>query len=120
MIGPKAIAAAHWAPVPDWIDCLADECAASNQSAVARRLSISPSIVSTVLRNKYPGDVDAVETAVRGAYMNASLDCPALGSIPADECQQWRRKSRKFNNANSLRVRMFRACGDCPRNQKDG
>jgi DNA-binding transcriptional regulator YdaS (Cro superfamily) len=120
MNGPQAIAAAHWpAPVPDWIERLAIACASSSQAAVARRLGLSAGIISQALRQKYPGDMVAVENAVRGAFMNASIACPALGQIPTDQCQEWQRKSRKFSNANNHRVRMFRACGQCVYNRKD-
>jgi len=121
MSGPLEIACAHWGePLSDWIKCLADECGRTNQVAVAKRLNRSPGMISQVLRAKYPGDMASFEEAVRGAFMNASVTCPALGVIPTDECQLWRRKSRKFVNVNSLRVRMFRACSACARNGKEG
>jgi hypothetical protein len=34
-------------------------------------------------------------------------------------CQEWRDKSRNFSNGNMQRVQMYRACRNCPRNQKD-
>lgn len=121
MSGPVETVRTHWAdPVPDWIQCLAEECKRSNQVAVAKRLNRSPGMISQVLRAKYPGDMASFEEAVRGAYMHASVICPSLGSIPTDACQQWRRKARKFINVNSLRVRMFRACSNCPRNVEKG
>ena len=59
------------------------------------------------------------EDCVRGVFMNGTVECPALGSIPSNECHDWRKKSRQFGNANMLRVRMFRACNHCPRNMKE-
>lgn len=120
MSGALETARAHWGEdLPDWVERLAKECAASSQRRVADRLGRSAGLISHVLRNNYPGDTEAVEEAVRGAFMNAEVACPALGTIPADECQSWRRKSRRFVNVNSLRVRMFRACANCPRNRKE-
>lgn len=120
MKSPLDIARAHWGtPAPDWIEQLARECARSSQRVVAERLNRSAGLVSQVLRQKYPGDMAAVEDAVRGAFMGASVECPALGTLPTDECQLWRKRSRKFVNTNSLRVRMFRACTACPRNQEE-
>jgi len=121
MIGPVEIAQNHWPhPLPDWIERLATECAASTQRRVADRLNRSAGMISQVLRNKYPGDMVAFEEAVRGAFMDAMVACPALGLIPTDECQVWQRKSRRFVNTHPRRVLMFRACGNCPRNQKEG
>ena len=104
---------------PDWIIRLAEECAASSQVKAARQLGRSGALVNQVLKNKYNGDMAAVEDCVRGVFMNGTIECPALGSIPSNECHDWRKKSRQFGNANMLRVRMFRACNHCPRNMKE-
>ncbi|KAF0674343.1 hypothetical protein PMES_03377, partial [Profundibacterium mesophilum KAUST100406-0324] len=40
--------------------------------------------------------------------------CPALGTIPSNECRQWRRKADRFQGTNTLRVQMFKACNRCP------
>lgn len=105
---------------PDWVLALAEAVDASSQTAVAARIGRSPSLVSTVIAGTYPGDMTATEELVRGALMAATLTCPELGEIPTDRCRQWRERSRKFTNVNSLRVRMYRACNRCPRNRKDG
>ena len=119
MSAPVEIARAHWPDgVPDWVMVLAQACAETSQRQVAARLDRSPALISQVLRAKYPGDMDAIEEAVRGAWMNASVQCPALGTIPADECQAWRRKARRFVNVNALRVSMYRACARCPVNRR--
>lgn len=117
MSSPIDIAHQFWpAPVPDWIERLAEECASSSQRAVAEKLGRSAGLISQVLRSKYPGDMRAIEEAVRGAFMDATVPCPALGTLPTDECQMWRRRAREFVNTNSLRVRMYRACQSCPLN----
>ncbi|PID95883.1 MAG: hypothetical protein CSA85_00100 [Alphaproteobacteria bacterium] len=103
---------------PDWVVRLAEECEASSQRQVAARLDRSGALVNQVLKNKYKGDLAAVEDCVRGVFMNGVIDCPALGAIPSNECHDWRKKARQFGNANMLRVRMFRACTHCPRNAK--
>lgn len=121
MSSPVDIARAAWGAttVPDWILRLAQECAASTQRRVADQLGRSAGLISQVLRNKYPGDMAAIEDAVRGAFMNATVECPALGTLPTDECQSWRRKARSGVRTNALRVRMINACQTCPRNQKE-
>lgn len=120
MSTPLEIARAAWGGnPPDWIERLARECSASTQRRVAEQLDRSAGLISQVLRNKYPGDMASIEDAVRGAFMNATVECPALGVLPTDECQMWRKRARSFVNTNALRVRMFRACQSCPRNLKE-
>lgn len=114
------IARTSWGtPAPDWIEQLATACNASSQRHVAERLRVSAGLISQVLRAKYPGDMDRIESAVRGAYMAATVTCPALGRIPTNECQEWQRSARDFKAINSFRVRMYRACRGCPRSQKE-
>ena len=108
------------ADAPDWVTCLAEECAGSSQRQVATRLGRSGALVNQVLKNKYNGDLVAVEDCVRGVFMNGTVKCPALGDLPSNECHDWRKKSRHFGNANMLRVRMYRACTHCPRNSREG
>ena len=105
--------------IPDWVQCLAEECQASSQVKVSKRLNRSSALVNQVLKNKYKGDLKAVEDCVRGVFMDGTITCPALGLIPTNECQDWRKKSRKFAGVNTLRVRMFRACSSCPVNRKE-
>ncbi|MDF2232198.1 hypothetical protein P2H44_06490 [Albimonas sp. CAU 1670] len=115
---PLDVARQHWGdPLPDWIEALARECAAASQRMVGDRLKRSPSLVSRVLRNSYPGDLAAVEEAVRGAFMGDAVNCPTLGWLPTDECQLWRKRSTKFASVNPTWVRMNRACNRCPRNK---
>jgi transcriptional regulator with XRE-family HTH domain len=121
MSTPSEIARLHWgAEMPRWIEDLARECEASSQNKVAQRLGRSAALISQVLRAKYPGDLAAVEELFNGAFNAATVDCPALGQLPANECRHWREKARRFVNVNSLRVRMYRACSSCPRNRREG
>lgn len=120
MSGPLDIARAAWgSEAPDWILCLAQECAASSQNKVAARLGRSAALVSAVLRGKYRGDMAAVEDVVRGRFMQAALTCPALGEISTAVCRDWMQMARSFSNVNSERVRMYRACRGCPRMKKE-
>lgn len=121
MTTPLEIARAHWgAPLPDWIEALARACTQSSQNKVALRLGRSAALVSNVLRRRYPGDMAAVEELVRGHLLSETVKCPSLGVLPLHECHDWRAKARAFQNTNSLRVRMWRACQMCPRNAKGG
>lgn len=120
MSGPLDIARASWGDqMPGWVERLAVECAASSQNRVAARLNRSASLVSAVLRNKYRGDMAAVEEAVRGTLERTAVACPARGTISWTLCRDWQRQSQVWSNVNSERQRMYRACNACPRNRKD-
>lgn len=113
---PLDIARAHWGPdMPEWVQALADACTETSQNKVAARLNRSAALVSTVLRNRYAGNMETVEQLVRGVFLAETADCPALGTLPMHECTAWRVKARAFANTNALRVRMYRACRTCPR-----
>lgn len=105
------------ADLPDWIETLAVECGRTSQNKVAAQLCRSAAVISQVLRHKYPASMDGIEERVRGVFLNARVACPAFGEIAANECQDWREKSREFAPGNPVRVRMFRACNACPRNK---
>lgn len=104
--------------VPDWVAMLAAECDATSQSAVARRIGRSSAALSQIIGNKYLGDLSAFEDLFNGVFQASRIECPALGILPLNECRDWRERGRTFVNVNALRVRMFRACAQCPRNRK--
>lgn len=114
-----ALVAEFWgADAPEWVLTLAAECQRTSQSAVARRLEVSLTMVNQTLRQKYPGDLTRIEDLVRGVYLAAEVACPALGPIPANICRQWRDRSQTFVSVNHERVQMYRACNNCPRNKQ--
>lgn len=116
MSGPVEIARASWGEdMPEWVTRLASECAASSQNRVARRLGVSGSLISSVLRAKYGGSLANIRDLVEGHFMNGSVECPGLGQIRTHVCAAWRRKARDFVASNTLRVRMYRACRACPK-----
>lgn len=98
--------------LPDWVETLAENVNASSQMAVAKKLGVSNSLVSSVLACKYPGDLHAVAEKVRGALMGATVDCPVLGEIGRDQCQHEQKMG--FTGASALRARLFRTCPTCP------
>ncbi|MGP9791494.1 hypothetical protein [Roseinatronobacter sp. NSM] len=119
MSGPLEVARDAWGDaLPDWVERLALQCAASSQNKVALRLDRSAALVSQVLRNKYPGDLARIEELFRGHFMAETVRCPELGALPLHECHGWMAKARRFQSSNSLRVRMYRACQRCPRFRK--
>lgn len=120
MNGTVEKARAAWGDdIPEWVEALAVECSMSSQNKVSARIGRSGSLISMVLANRYKGDLEAVEELFNGAFRNVRVDCPALGTIPANECRKWREKGRQFVNVNALRIRMYRACAGCPRNRRE-
>lgn len=102
---------------PEWVVLLAEECDRTSQSAVARLLSYSQSVVSGVLANTYRGDLGAVEQAVLGALLHVTVQCPVAGQLAAHQCLEYQRLP--FRATNAQRVRLYKACRDCPNNRKN-
>lgn len=111
-------ARAAWGNPPDWIETLARACDETSQAKVAKALEYTPAVVSTVLRGTYAADLSNVEKAVRGAFMDATVDCPVLGTIPSGRCV--REQRQPFDGASHQRVLLFRTCrsGRCPHSKK--
>lgn len=116
MSGPVEKARMAWGEdLPDWVRGLADACANTSQSHVAKQMNRSASLISAVLARKYKGSLEAVEEVYRGVFETATVSCPALGTIPTNVCRDWQLKARRFVSVNNLRVRMYRACHSCQR-----
>ena len=98
-----------WGPaMPPWVEVLAMACDESSQSKVAKRFGYSPSTLSYVLNAKYPGDLTAVEQAVRGALMAETVSCPVVGELASDLCLQ--HQKAPWAPHNPQRIAFFRAC----------
>jgi hypothetical protein len=98
-----------------WTDRLRLECARTSQSKVAERIGYSPAVVNQVLGGSYKGDLRAVQKAVEGALMGATVECPVLGTIGGNRCLEEQR--RPFAATNPNRVRLFKTCPTCPNNR---
>ncbi|MFD1342911.1 hypothetical protein [Litorisediminicola beolgyonensis] len=113
--GPVERARHAWgAALPAWVEGLARACAETSQNRVAKRLGVSASLISQVIKRTYPADLARIEDIYRGVYEAATVDCPALGTIGMDRCRLWRSRAGRLNTANTLNVTMFRACNSCP------
>lgn len=104
----------HWTQIPDWILALAEACDASTQSQIAIRLGVSNALISTVLRNQYPGDVERIETMVRGVLLAETVICPVVGEISKNRCLE--NQSKTHFGTDSFGSRLRKACrnGTCP------
>jgi len=108
----KAMAA--WGTdMPDWIHILAEACDGSSQKKVSMQIGFSAGAVNQVLSQSYNAGLGAIKQAVEGALMNATVDCPVMGEMPANVCLE--NQKREFAATNSTRVRLYKACrGGCP------
>jgi hypothetical protein len=106
-------ARAAWGDLPDWVEALARACDDGSQAAIARKLDVSPALVSGVLRKTYKGSMAAVEQRVRGALLAKTVACPVVGDLAADACLANQRAP--WSSHNPGRISFFRACrGGCP------
>jgi len=99
--------------VEPWRETLALQCGQRSQARVAATIGYSAAVVNQVLAGTYKGDLAAVQKAVEGAFMGATVDCPVLGVIPSNRCLEEQR--RPFAATSPNRVRLYRACrAGCP------
>lgn len=100
------------AALPEWVEELAKFAARTSGVAAAKRIGMSASVVTSVCKARYTGDLGAVEARVRGALMNESVDCPVLGEITRDHCLDEQKK--KHVGSSAIRTRLYQACrGGC-------
>jgi len=102
-------------PLPDWVEALARECDRLGQRAVAAKVGYSATVINRLLQNRYGreagagrGSRAAAEQAVRGALMQATVTCPFLGEIPADQCSTNQRL--RWSPHNPQRIALYHAC----------
>jgi hypothetical protein len=102
--------------VPDWVTVLVTECDQSSQATVAKKLNVSSAMVSQTIRNQYRGNMTNVEATVRDTFMNAPVQCDALGGkIESAICLTWRRRAEDLTSSSPMKVMMFHACRACPK-----
>ncbi len=94
--------------LPAWVEALARECDATNQTRAAKRLGYSAAAVSQTLTATYKGNLKAIQKAAEGALMAATVVCPVLGILGTDQCRSHQRAP--FSSGNPLRIQLYRAC----------
>lgn len=107
---------------PDYIVALADACMLANsQRKIADRLGYSPTVVSTVLANKYTADFTAIEERVKAVLMADTVDCPGVGQeIDLATCLEHQQHAKSKNRSSAFRISMMRACNGCPKSRLGG
>ena len=97
----------------DWLQVLVSECEATSQAATARRLGVSATTINQVLKDRYPGDMERIESLVQGELMNKTVTCPLMGEMPLKRCME--HQTRPFAPTNPMRVQLYHACrAGCP------
>lgn len=104
-----ASAAAAWGKAaPDWIVALARAASKTGLATAARGTGYSTATISYVLAKKYSGDLTRVERAVRGALMNATVDCPIVGEIGSNRCLA--EQAKNFRGSSAVRTQLYNKC----------
>ena len=105
------VARQHWPVLPGWVETLAKACDATSQAAVAKSLGVSPAMISTALRCKYPGDLSRLEATVWRVLGGDVVQCPVLGELEGAVCLE--HQKRPLAATSGFRVRLHRACQVC-------
>jgi transcriptional regulator with XRE-family HTH domain len=92
----------------DWLETLRQECEASSQVKIARRLGVSTAMINQVLKGVYKGNASRLEALVRGELMLENVACPVLGEISKRRCLD--EQARPFGATNPQRVALYKAC----------
>ena len=103
--------------VPDWVLILAEECDRSSQKSVASFFGFFCAVVNQVLSGRNSSDMGAVEQAVKGALMHATVACPVAGELEMHICLEYQRLP--FAATNPQRVALFKACRGCQHNRRN-
>lgn len=98
---------------PQWIQQLASAVADTSRAAVARRMDVSRTSVSLLLKNDYPSP-STQKMQAKVEVLLSAVECPVLGEIPNEQCQKERKKP--FIGSNPIRIQLYRACRSCPNN----
>jgi fructose 1,6-bisphosphatase len=88
----------------------------NSQSKVAEELGVSTAVISTLLKDKYTGNVEGMEQRIRGQFMAETVRCPVMGTLSKRSCLDNQALPQAFTNP--MRAALGRACKTCP-NRKE-
>lgn len=83
----------------------------NSQVKVAEELGVSSAVISTLLKDKYTGNVPHMEERIRGKYMGATVICPVMGTLGKNSCLDNQALPMAFTNP--IRAALGRACKKC-------
>lgn len=99
-----------------WLDLLQTAVGNTNTQVVADELGISRTVVSLVIRDKYPANTDKVAEKVLAAY--SRVDCPHTGeSLSMSDCKATHTMTAPTSSPRAMR--QWRACQGCANNTGD-
>lgn len=107
------------AAIPVWVELLATVCDEKSQRSAGGLMNYSDATVNQVLKNKYRGDLNAVQTAALLAFKRVSVECPALlfsGDISMTQCLEMQRLpvvTGRCNPATRTRPPQCATCENC-------
>jgi hypothetical protein len=87
-----------------------------SQKKAADELNVSTAVISTLLNDKYAGNVETMEQRIRGQFMAETVLCPVMGTLSKRSCLDNQALPQAFTNP--MRAALGRACKTCP-NRKD-
>lgn len=99
---------------PEWVRTLARFCDKETQAAAARKIGRSASLINQVLKNRYTGNLTAVQSRVEAAFSDTGVICPVLGQMTGTACLSHQKAA--YNPANHTAVKLYVACRRCPHN----
>jgi len=105
------------APLPEWVEALAQACDARSLRKAAAILDVSPALVSLALNRRHLAKTDYIEERVRRTLLARNVHCPVLGPVSGDKCRET--QQQPIVTANPLCVRLRRTCRTCPHRQKE-
>tara|TARA_R110002095_G_scaffold66101_3_gene56004 strand:+ start:630 stop:971 length:342 start_codon:yes stop_codon:yes gene_type:complete len=92
-----------------WFKALKKEVENTSQNKAAKKIGVNASYINAAIQgNSFPGRIDRFIAKIEGALLNQKVMCPVAGEISKDLCQS--HQERPWSNANSMTVRLFRAC----------
>ncbi|TVP15367.1 hypothetical protein AYI87_06790 [Shewanella sp. KCT] len=95
-----------------WQQILAEKAKEQGQKRVANTLGVSKTVISQLINQCYPGDMQRMQKLVEGAYMHSTVICPIMGEIPLHQCDKHQNNTV---TSNPIKLRIYRACrGGCP------
>ena len=98
---------------PEWLAALRAEAQRTSQRLAGTVIGYSAAAVSLVLKGTYTGNLDRIESAVKGALLGATIECPVLSTLRRDVCAA--HQVRKFAATNPMRIELYHACrSGCP------
>lgn len=102
-------------PDSNWLIALRRACEDTSQAAVAKKLGVSPAMISQALKGVYRGDIGRLQTLVEGALLVQTVDCPIIGPLAKHKCLEHQERDGRFATANPLKMQLYRACrSGCP------